>query len=185
MAADLPENYEKQPAFQFIRDVAVDWAETRVLDGRIGDYVVVARQERGGQSWYMGAITDEEGRTLDIPLSFLPKGRSYVAAIYADGPGAHWLRNPLPVAISKRRHCRLNLRLVLAPWGQASVSPPLGWKWGLASIMLNRCIGATFGRCLQFDAFPLSCWHGGLRPAGPAHAPLFELLAPSVRCISS
>jgi alpha-glucosidase len=102
MAADLPENYENQPAFQFIRDVAVDWEQTRVLDGRIGDYVVVARQERGGQDWYVGAITDEEARTLTIPLSFLPKGRKYVADIYADGPGAHWLDNPLPIEISRR-----------------------------------------------------------------------------------
>ena len=86
MAADLPENYEGQPAFQFIRDVAVDWDTTRVLDGRIGDYVAVARRERGGQTWFVGAITDEEGRTLDVPLSFLTPGRRYVAEIYADGP---------------------------------------------------------------------------------------------------
>ena len=69
MAADLPENYEGRPAFQFIRDVAVDWDTTRVLDARIGDYVAVARRERGGQTWFVGAITDEEGRTLDVPLS--------------------------------------------------------------------------------------------------------------------
>ncbi len=102
MAADLPENYEGQPAFQFIRDVAVDWDTTRVIDGRIGDYVVVARRERGGQSWFVGAITDEEGRTLDLPLSFLTPGRRYVAEIYADGPKAHWLDNPLPVTITRR-----------------------------------------------------------------------------------
>src|SRR5437762_14327984 len=86
MAADLPENYERQPAFQFIRDVAVDWDTTRVLAGKIGDYVIVARRERNGPSWYIGAITDEEGRTFDIPLSFLSPGRKYVAEIYADGP---------------------------------------------------------------------------------------------------
>jgi alpha-glucosidase len=62
MAADLPENYERQPAFQFIRDVAVDWDTTRVIDARIGDYVVVARRVRGSQSWFLGAITDEERR---------------------------------------------------------------------------------------------------------------------------
>ena len=67
MAADLPENYAAQPAFQFIRDVAVDWDTTRVLDGRIGDYVAVARRERGGQTWYVGAITDESARTLRRP----------------------------------------------------------------------------------------------------------------------
>jgi alpha-glucosidase len=118
MAADLPENYEHQPAFQFIRDVAVDWDTTRVLEGRIGDYVVVARRERGGQGWFVGAITDEEARTFDIPLSFLTKGRRYVAEIYADGPGAHWLTNPLPVAISQRAvTAASHLRLVLAPGG--------------------------------------------------------------------
>jgi alpha-glucosidase len=101
MAADLPENYERQPAFQFIRDVAVDWDTTRVVDGRIGDYVVVARKARNSAEWFLGAITDEEARTFNVPLSFLPRGRSYVAEVYADGPGAHWLTNPLPVAISR------------------------------------------------------------------------------------
>lgn len=122
MAADLPENYERQPAFQFIRDVAVDWDTTRVLDGRIGDFVAVARRERGGQSWFVGAITDEEGRTLDVPLSFLPPGRRYVAEIYADGPGAHWLDNPLPVTISRRAVTSgSRLRLVLAPGGGQAI----------------------------------------------------------------
>jgi alpha-glucosidase len=102
MAADLPENYVHQPAFQFIRDVAVDWDTTRVLAGKIGDYVVVARRERAGPSWFIGAITDEEARTFDIPLSFLTPGRRYVAEVYADGPGANWLTNPLPVTISRR-----------------------------------------------------------------------------------
>src|SRR6266540_3009643 len=122
MAADLPENYEHQPAFQFIRDVAVDWDTTRVLEGRIGDYVVVARRERNGQSWFVGAITDEEGRTFDIPLSFLPKGRPYVAEIHADGPGANWLTNPLPVAISRRPVTAASrLHLVLAPGGGQAI----------------------------------------------------------------
>ncbi|MFN2400475.1 MAG: glycoside hydrolase family 97 protein [Gemmatimonadaceae bacterium] len=122
MAADLPESYEKQPSFQFIRDVPVDWEATRVLEGKIGDYVVVARQERDAQDWYIGAITDEEARTLDISLSFLPKARKYVAEVYADGPGAHWLRNPLPVAISKRPVTAASrLRLMLAPGGGQAV----------------------------------------------------------------
>lgn len=122
MAADLPENYERQPAFQFIRDVAVDWDETRVLEGRIGDYVVVARRERNGHDWYVGAITDEEGRTFEIPLSFLPQGRSYVAEIYADAPGAHWLTNPLPVAISNQTvNANSRLRLVLPPGGGQAI----------------------------------------------------------------
>jgi alpha-glucosidase len=125
MAADLPENYQSQPAFQFIRDVAVDWEETRVLEGKIGDYVVVARKARGaasGGEWFLGAITDEEGRTFDVPLSFLPKGERFVAEVYADGPGAHWLSNPLPVAITRRPvTAETRLRLVLAPGGGQAV----------------------------------------------------------------
>jgi len=122
MAADLPENYEGQPAFQFIRDVAVDWDESRVLEGKIGDYVVVARKARNSPEWFLGAITDEEGRTFDIPLSFLPKGGSYVAEVYADGPGAHWLTNPLPVAISRRTvNANSRLRVALAPGGGQAV----------------------------------------------------------------
>ena len=122
MAADLPENYERQPAFKFIRDVAVDWDTTRVIDGRIGDYVVVARRQRGGQIWFVGAITDEEARTMDVPLSFLTPGRRYVAELYADGPKAHWLDNPLPVTITRRVVTRASvLRLVLAPGGGQAI----------------------------------------------------------------
>ncbi len=122
MAADLPENYEHQPAFQFIRDVAVDWDTTRVIDARIGDYVVVARRERGGKTWFLGAITDEQGRTLDVPLTFLTPGRLYVAEVYADGPKANWLDNPLPVAISRRAvTSATRLRVVLAPGGGQAI----------------------------------------------------------------
>jgi alpha-glucosidase len=122
MAADLPENYAGQPAFQFIRDVAVDWDTTRVIDGRIGDYVVVARRERGGQTWYVGAITDENARSLDVPLSFLTPGRRYVAEIYADGPNANWLDNPLEVTITRRPvTSQTRLRAVLAPGGGQAI----------------------------------------------------------------
>ena len=121
MAADEIENYENQPAFQFIRDVAVDWEQSRVLKGKIGDYVIVARQQRNSSDWFIGAITDEEARTFDVPLSFLPAGRSYVAEIYADGPGANWEKNPLPVSITKRpvtSASRLTIRMA-AGGGQA------------------------------------------------------------------
>jgi len=122
MAADLIENYEGQPAFKFIKDVAVDWDTTRVIEGKIGDYVVVARRERNAQSWYLGAITDEEARTFDVPLTFLTPGRKYVAEIYADGPGANWATNPLPVAISSKPvDSTSRLRMVLAPGGGQAV----------------------------------------------------------------
>jgi alpha-glucosidase len=122
MAADLIENYEGRPEFQFIRDVAVDWERTRVLDARIGDYVVVARQERDTDQWFLGAITDEQGRTLDVALDFLPAGQRYVAEIYADGPDAHWLTNPHPVSITRQdvdATSRLTLRL--APGGGQAI----------------------------------------------------------------
>jgi alpha-glucosidase len=122
MAADLPENYTGQPAFQFIRDVAVDWDTTRVLAGRIGDYVAVARRERGSQNWFIGVITDEAGRTLDLPLNFLTPGKQYTAEVYADGPKANWLDNPLPVTISKRSvTSATRLRVVLAPGGGQAI----------------------------------------------------------------
>lgn len=122
MAADLPESYADQPAFQFVRDVAVDWDTTRVLDGKIGDYVVVARRVRGGDDWFLGAITDEEGRTFDVPLDFLPAGRRYEAEIYADGPDANWLTNPLPVAISRQPvDASTRLHVVLAPGGGQAI----------------------------------------------------------------
>ena len=122
MAADLPENYAGQPAFQFIKDVAVDWDTTRVLAGKIGDYVAVARRVRGGRDWFIGAITDEHARTLDVPLSFLTPGARYIADIYADGPGADWRTNPLPVAITHRRvTSRTVLHLALAPSGGQAI----------------------------------------------------------------
>jgi alpha-glucosidase len=122
MAADLPENYRGQPAFQFIRDVPVDWERTLVTHGKIGDYVVVARQQRGGNEWFVGAITDEQARTFELPLSFLESGRRYVAESYADGPGAHWLTNPLPIAISQRDvDAGTTLTLTLAPGGGQAI----------------------------------------------------------------
>jgi alpha-glucosidase len=122
MAADLPENYEGKPAFQFIRDVAVDWETSKTIDGRIGDYVIVARKAKNSNDWFLGAITDEEGRTFSVPLNFLTPGRKYTAEIYADGPGANWATNPLLVTISKRTvDSSTNLSVVLAPGGGQAV----------------------------------------------------------------
>jgi alpha-glucosidase len=122
MAADLPENYAGQPAFQFIKDVAVDWDTTAVLKGSIGDYVIVARKQRGSPDWFLGAITDEEARTFDVPLSFLTKGTPYEVEIYADGPGANWRDNPLPVAISRMAvDAGSTLHIALAPGGGQAV----------------------------------------------------------------
>jgi alpha-glucosidase len=122
MAADLPENYEGKPAFQFIRDVAVDWETSKTIDGAIGDYVIVARKAKNSNDWFLGAITDESARTFNVPLNFLSPGRKYTAEIYADGPGANWATNPLPVTISKRTvDSGTNLSVVLAPGGGQAI----------------------------------------------------------------
>jgi alpha-glucosidase len=122
MAADLPESYEGQPAFTFIKQVPADWRETRVLHAKIGDYVTIARQDRNSEDWYLGSVTDERGRTLAASLSFLPAGRRYVAEIYADAPRADWKRNPLALRISKKVvHRGTTLRLRLAPGGGQAI----------------------------------------------------------------
>lgn len=103
MAADLPENYEKNPKpFQFIKDVAVDWEKTLVLNGRIGDYVTIARQKRGSDEWFLGSLTDEEGRFFEIPLYFLTPGRVYRAQIYRDADNGDWKTNPYAMVIEER-----------------------------------------------------------------------------------
>ena len=94
MAADLIENYEGDPAFQFILDVPVDWEETRVLHAQIGDFITTVRKERDGDEWFLGSITDENPRQLETQLDFLDPGIPYVAEIYADGENAHWKDNP-------------------------------------------------------------------------------------------
>ncbi len=101
MAADLIENYENQPAFQFIKDVPVDWEDTRVLHGKIGDYITVVRKDRHSEDWYLGSITDEHARELPAPFSFLPDGKKYVAEIYADAAEANWQTNPYAIEMQK------------------------------------------------------------------------------------
>jgi hypothetical protein len=101
MACDLLEHYENQPGFQFIRDVGVDWEQSIVLDGEVGDFVAIAREERGTENWFVGAISDENPRDLSIDFSFLDADATYRAVIYKDGPDAHWDRNPLPLTIEE------------------------------------------------------------------------------------
>lgn len=118
MASDLPENYENQPAFQFIRDVPVDWAETRVLHAQIGDFVTVARRDRHSPDWYIGSITDEQGRTLQAALDFLPAGTPYVAEAFADAPDTDWQTNPLALVVRRGLvTAETVLTLELAPGG--------------------------------------------------------------------
>ena len=104
MAADLIENYKRYPdAFQFIKDVAVDWDHTYILEAEPGDYITIARKAKGKDEWFIGGITDENARKAIIDLSFLPKGQKYQATIYADGKTANWKTNPKSYVISTKK----------------------------------------------------------------------------------
>lgn len=122
MAADLIENYQDNPAFQFILDVPADWHETRVLHAQIGDFITTVRRERDGDEWFLGSITDENSRTLEAPLDFLTSGVTYVAEIYADGEGAHFLNNTYALEIGRVLvDSTTLLKLDLAPGGGQAI----------------------------------------------------------------
>ena len=123
MAADLPENYERFPdAFQFIKDVSADWEETKILDAEPGDYIVIARKERDGKNWFIGAITDEEERSFNIKLDFLDD-KNYSATVYADSDDAHWKENPMSFQIkSMQVNKNSTIQLRSAPGGGAAIS---------------------------------------------------------------
>jgi len=122
MVTDLPEHYAGNPAFGFIQAVPTDWEETRVLGGAIGDYVTIARKERGGDEWYLGSITDEHARSFVVPLDFLDPGVEYIASIYADGPRADWQGNPKSVRISREIvTAETELPIDLAPGGGQAI----------------------------------------------------------------
>jgi glucan 1,4-alpha-glucosidase len=124
MAADLPENYESKPdAFQFIRDVAVDWSDTRILDAEPGDYIIEARKAKGKESWFLGAITDEQPRSFTTSLSFLDANKNYLATIYRDADDAHWQNKPEAYTIEKFVvNSKTMLRLKLAAGGGTAIS---------------------------------------------------------------
>ena len=123
MAADLPENYVGQPAFQFIKDVPVDWSETCVVNGEIGEYVTIARKDRNSDNWFLGSITNEEPRVMEIDLSFLDNNCTYQAIIYADEDDAHYVDNPKALVIQKREvNANDQLKLILAAGGGQAIS---------------------------------------------------------------
>lgn len=124
MAADLYQNYEKHlDAFQFIKDVAVDWDHTYILEAEPGDYITIARKAKGKNEWYIGGITDENAREAVIDLSFLPAGKKYQATIYADGKKADWRTNPKDYVIStKKVGSKTVLKQRLAPSGGVAIS---------------------------------------------------------------
>ncbi len=124
MAADLPESYEKKlDAFQFIKDVAVDWDDSKYLEAEPGDYITVARKAKGKENWFLGAITDENARTATADLGFLEPGKKYTATIYADADDASYDKNAAAYKISKQVvDSKTVLSLKLAPGGGCAVS---------------------------------------------------------------
>ena len=124
MAADTPENYAKYPGpMQFIRDVPTDWTDTRVLNGVPGDYVTIVRKEKGGNDWYLGAVGDEEARTLAAKLDFLSPGKRYTAQIYRDGDDADYRTDKRHSIVIESRSVTANdtLTLKLAPGGGQAI----------------------------------------------------------------
>ncbi|MCI4442117.1 MAG: glycoside hydrolase family 97 protein [Lentimicrobium sp.] len=124
MAADLPENYEKYPdAFQFIKDVAVDWQDSKYLEAEPGDYLTVVRKAKNSEKWFLGAITDENARKSEIKLDFLTKGKKYKAIIYEDAKDADWKNNPIAYKISTIEvNSKSKIKLNLAPGGGTAIS---------------------------------------------------------------
>ena len=124
MAADYPEHYEQfMDAFQFIKDVEVDWRRSEYLLAEPGDYIVTARQGKKSGKWFMGGVNDENARTLSVPLSFLENGKTYEATIYADASDAHYRNNPQAYTITgKTVTSSDSLELFMAPGGGFAVS---------------------------------------------------------------
>jgi hypothetical protein len=124
MVADLPENYEPhKDAFQFIKDVPTDWDDTKIIDAEPGDYIYIARKEKGTANWFIGAITDENSRKAGLPLLFLDKEKKYTAIVYQDAQNADWKDNPEAYTIEQYivdDKTKLNIRL--APGGGAAIS---------------------------------------------------------------
>ena len=124
MAADTPENYAKYPrSFKFIRDVPTDWQDTRVLGGEVGDYVTIARKVRGGQDWYLGAVGDEQARTVTFSFDFLTPGKRYRAEIYRDGDDADYRTDKRHSIVIETKvvTAKDRMTLRLAPGGGAAV----------------------------------------------------------------
>jgi glucan 1,4-alpha-glucosidase len=124
MAADVPENYEKRlDAFQFIKDVAVDWDDTRYIAAEPGEHITIARKAKGKPDWFIGAITNASARLSAVPLDFLDTNRRYIATVYADATDAHWDTNPMAYTVKRFEvNPTTVLKLQLAAGGGAAIS---------------------------------------------------------------
>ena len=122
MLADLPDNYDGQPALKFLQDVPVDWKDTKVLNADIGEYITTVRKDRYSEDWYLGSLTNEEAREFDIPLSFLTPGSTYEAQVYADTEGIRWNKNGGQITVSTQTVIADDtLKLKLAPGGGTAI----------------------------------------------------------------
>ncbi|MBI9069141.1 MAG: glycoside hydrolase family 97 protein [Salinivirgaceae bacterium] len=123
MAADLIEYYKNNPAFQFIEDVPVSWETTKVLNGEVGDFVAIARKDRASENWFVGAISDENERELEINFDFLDKNKTYNAIFYKDGKDAHWNNNPTDYKIETKKITSTSIeKIKLAAGGGFAIS---------------------------------------------------------------
>ncbi len=124
MAADLPENYERfMDAFQFIKDVAVDWDDSKYLEAEPGDYITVARKAKGTNDWFIGCTSDENGHTSELSFNFLDPGKKYLATVYCDAKNAHYETNPQAYVIyQKEVNHKSKLKLQAAPGGGYAIS---------------------------------------------------------------
>ncbi|MGG5210498.1 glycoside hydrolase family 97 protein [Chryseobacterium sp. MIQD13] len=127
MAADLPENYKKHmDAFQFIKDVAADWDDTKILSAEPGDYVITARKAKGTDNWFVGGITDENKREYTVDFSFLDKDKKYEVTVYEDGKDADYIDNPQSYNIYKKQitsKSKLNFKMARSGGFAVSVKP--------------------------------------------------------------
>lgn len=124
MAADLPENYEKHlDAFQFIKDVPVNWSASKIIEAEPGDYITIARKAKNNNDWFVGSITDENARTLNLKLDFLDKSKKYKAIIYKDSKDADYLTNPEGYTIEQKFvNANMDLTIPIAKGGGCAIS---------------------------------------------------------------
>ena len=124
MAADIPDNYNRfLDAFQFIKDVALDWDASYIQEAEPGDYITIARKAKGKNEWFVGGITDENSRIANIDFSYLPKGKKYIATIYADAKNASWDKNPQAYTIKTVKvNSKSTLKQYIAPGGGFAIS---------------------------------------------------------------
>lgn len=124
MAADLPEVYNRYlDAFQFIKDVAVDWDESKYLEAEPGRYIVAARKAKGTDDWFVGCTAGENGHESTLDLNFLDKDKKYEAIIYADADDAHYATNPQAYKITRKKvNAKTKLKMKAAPGGGYAIS---------------------------------------------------------------